>query len=139
MHWHWSARYLGLPYDAASADCADFVSLVRREQFGHRIVLPSRARTHRARDAQIVAAATAIGEPTDTPADGDLALLRAAGRRRQVGRHAGLWCVVEGAGFVLHATAGAGVCLHPAHELPRYGFELAGTFRWARAGPEFLS
>ena len=136
---HWSALYLGLPYDADTADCADFVVRVRREQFDHGILMPGRARRRRALDAQLAAAVTAIGEPTDTPADGDLVLLRAAGRRRPVGRHVGLWCVIEGAGFVVHATAGAGVCLHPARELPRYGFELAGTFRWVGAGQDFLS
>lgn len=135
MH-HWSTRYLGTPYDAQGADCADSVARVLCEQFAARICLPGRARGLRARDAQLTAALGTLAAPVETPVEGDLALLRAAGRIREVGRHVGVWCESDGAGYVLHATVGAGACLHPADDLARYGFELAGVYRWAGSAGE---
>ena len=103
---------------------------VARERFGVQAALPGAAASMRGRDRQIRAAAAELGRPVQTPAEGDVVLMRAAGRRHEVGHHVGVWCDVDGAHHVLHLPAGAGACLHAVDELPARGFEITEVCRW---------
>lgn len=125
------APYLGRPYVPGRYDCADLVVDVAREQLGLEVALPGRAASLRARDAQIETLTTALAHPVDTPAEGDVVLMRAIGRRHPVGRHVGVWVHPPGhPPHVLHCAAGAGTCLHPAAGLDARGYEVTGVYRW---------
>ena len=123
--------YLGRPYVQGEYDCADLVVDVAREQLGVRLTLPGRAASQRGRDLQIAALTAALAEPVDTPAEGDLVLMRVTGRRHEVGRHAGVWHHPPGhAPHVLHCAGGAGTCLHPVAGLEARGYQITGVYRW---------
>ena len=125
------SRYLGRPFLPGVYDCAVLVVDVSREQFGMRVRLPGRAASLRARDAQIAAFAAALARPVDTPASGDVVLMRAVGRRRSVGHHVGVYYRPPGGQpHVLHCAAGAGTCLHPVAGLEARGYEVTGVYRW---------
>ena len=125
------APYLGRPHEWGVHDCADLVAAVAREQLGIEVSLPGRAASLRARDDQIAMLTAALADPVETPADGDVVLMRATGRRHEIGRHVGVWHHPPGhAPHVLHCAAGAGTCLHSVESLPSRGFEITGLFRW---------
>ncbi len=56
--------------------------------------------------------------------------MHAAGRRRRIGHHIGLWCRIAGEPCVLHCAEGAGTIVHPIRELPLRGLALEGVYRW---------
>ena len=124
---HWAETWLGW----SDGDCADLVRAVMRDRYGLDVALPSaREPGVRGRDGQIAAAAVALAEPVDDPREGDVVVMRAAGRRRSLGHHVGVWCDVGGAPHVLHRLEGAGTCLHRIDRLGGHGLETTGTYRW---------
>ena len=128
---HWTERYIGRPHVEGRFDCADLVVLVMRERFGRTVELPAHGAGVRAWDAQIAALKGELAAPVDDPREGDAALMRAAGRRRALGHHIGVWCDAGLAEpHVLHCLAGLGVVLHPARSLPAHGLEAVGVYRW---------
>ena len=128
---HWTESYIGRLYIEGAFDCADLVVLVMRERFGRAVELPAHAGGLRARDAQIAALQGEFAAPVDSAREGDAALMRAAGRRRALGHHIGVWCDAGLAEpHVLHCLAGLGVVLHPARSLPAHGLETVGVYRW---------
>ncbi len=126
---HWAEAYVGRAYIEGRFDCADLVVLVMRERFGVDLVLPAHAAGVRARDAQIAALEGRFAAPADEPREGDAVLMRAAGRKRALGHHIGVWCE-PGVPHVLHCLKGIGVCLHPLRALHLHGLEAAGAYRW---------
>lgn len=128
------ARYLGRAWIDGRYDCADLVVEVARIELGLEIALPGRAASQRGRDAQTPALVGALCVAVDEPADGDVVLMRAAGRRHAVGHHVGVWHHPAGhEPHVLHCAAGAGTCCHPLSSLPDRGWDVTGVYRW-RAG-----
>ncbi len=126
---HWSEEYLARGYREGAYDCADLVADVQRERFGRDLALPSRALGVRGRDVQMRAMSSAYARPADDPAEGDLVLMRAAGRRTDIGHHVGVLCLVRGRRHVLHCRP-VGTCLHPLDGLGRHGIELVGIYAW---------
>ena len=124
---HWTERYVGAP---RAEDCADFVVRVQREVFERQIVLPQHALSVRSRDRQIAALDGLAWKRVAKPEEGDLAVMRAAGRQRVVGHHLGVWCVVGGAPHVLHRLEELGAALHRVAQLPAIGLELTDVCRW---------
>ena len=129
MRRHWAEAYVGRPYVAGEFDCAHLVVAVMAERFGRTITLPAHARELRARDAQIAMLQGELAKLADEPHEGDVVLMRAAGRRRALGHHIGVWCA-PGAPHVLHCTAEIGTCLHPLRALATHGLEATGVYRW---------
>ncbi len=127
---HWAEAYVGRAYVEDRFDCAHLVVEVMRKRFGRDIALPAHAAGLRNRDAQIAALRGEFAEPTRSPVEGDAVLMRAAGRRRALGHHIGVWCNIAGAPHVLHCLKGIGVCLHPIRALGRHGLETTGVYRW---------
>lgn len=124
---HPSEAYVGMVYDEARFDCADFVVHVQRELFGREVRLPNgRPRGVRGQ--------LALGElsqgyavPTDAPADGDLVLMNKLGR---VG-HVGIYFSIAGESWVLHSNETNGMSvLHRARELPLWGAIIEGYYAW---------
>ena len=124
---HWAESWLGW----ADGDCADLVRAVMLERFGLAVPLPSaREAGVRGRDGQIAAAAEALAAAVDDPAEGDVVVMRAAGRTRSLGHHVGVFCDVGGVPYVLHRLAGAGAGLHRLDRLDGHGLEATGIYRW---------
>jgi len=125
---HWSDRYVGQPYVPGENDCAELAARVQREVFGREIALPSeRAFGLRGLTAQIDAARDDYGTRTDSPADGDAVLMRCRGKLS----HIGVYCDLDGVGWVLHAVRNAGqVVRHRLRELPLQGLAVEGFYRW---------
>ena len=130
---HWAEAYVGRAYIEDRFDCTDLVVEVLRERFGCVITLPTHATGVRSRDAQIAALKGSFARPLgpgETPREGHGVLMRAAGRRRVVGHHIGLWCYIADGPYVLHCLKGIGTCLHPIRALGRHGLEATGVYRW---------
>ncbi len=125
---HWAVEWLG-PHPG---DCAALVRDVQAAEFGREVRLPDgRPRGRRGLDAALAAGAAEQATPTDRPRDGDLALMRARGRRRSLGHHAGVYCDVRGEPYVLHWLAASGAAtLLRVRRLGRAGLELTETLRW---------
>lgn len=124
---HWAESWLGW----SDGDCADLVRAVMLDRYGLDVPLPSaRAAGVRGRDGQIAATADALAAPVDDPREGDVVVMRAAGRRRSLGHHVGVRCDVGGVPHVLHRLEGAGTCLHRLDGLAAAGLEATGTYRW---------
>ena len=136
---HWAEAWVGRPYVEGEHDCADFVVAVLRERFGRTLALPAHAAscsrapsgaTVRAWDRQIAALKGTFAVPTIAPQEGDGVLMRSAARRRSVGHHIGLWCVVAGEPYVLHCLRGVGSIFHPIRDLGQRALALEGVYRW---------
>ena len=132
---HWSDKYLGRPYLRGEFDCADLVVEVARTEFGRAVALPRHAESVRARDRQIEQLTGALGRQLDAAAgetlrDGDIALMKAAGRRLSLGHHIGVVAVLPLASCVLHCLAGVGVVRHPIDFLAERQLTLTGIYRW---------
>ena len=140
---HWSDKYLGRPYVRGEFDCADLVVEVARAEFGREVALPRHAEGVRARDKQIERLTGELGRRLDLMAgdvieDGDIVLMKAAGRRLSLGHHigvvaelsVGVAAALPLAACVLHCLAGVGVVRHPLDYLPERGLERTGIYRW---------
>ena len=132
---HWSDKYLGRPYLRGTFDCADLVVEVARAEFGRAVALPRHAEGVRARDRQIEQLTGALGRRLDrlageTLQDGDIVLMKAAGRRLSLGHHIGVAAALPLALCVLHCLAGIGVTRHPIDCLAERQLTLTGIYRW---------
>jgi hypothetical protein len=132
---HWSQQYVGRIYIEGEFDCADLARVVHREQFGREIRLPAH-RWHaglagagrlRAMTAQIEALKDDYAVRTLQPREGDGVLLIGRGHLD----HIGIYCVIEGVPWVLHAASNARqVVLHRVRDLPAQGLTVEGFYRW---------
>lgn len=132
---HWSDKYLGRPYLRGTFDCADLVVEVARAEFGRAVALPRHAEGVRARDRQIEQLTGALGRRLDwlageTLQDGDIVLMKAAGRRLSLGHHIGVVVALPLALCVLHCLAGVGVVRHSLDCLAARQLTLTGFYRW---------
>lgn len=129
---HWTDRYLGRPHAEGEWDCARLVEAVQREQWGREISLPRAASTVRARDGQVIDGVGVFGVAVERErwAEGCGVLMRGAHRAHAVGHHIGVLVFVAVVPHVLHCMAGSTTCLHALHDLPRYGLEVSGVYRW---------
>ena len=123
---HWSNNYIGLPYD--EADCAELAVRVQRDVFKRAINLPTeRAAGLRQLSCQITQLQEDFASPTYNPVEGDAVLMIGRGRIN----HIGIYCVIGGVPYVLHAMRNAGAtCLHKLRELKSIGLQLEGFYQW---------
>jgi hypothetical protein len=126
---------VGRQYVEGQFDCADLARLVNREVFGREISLPQDrdydgkegAAKVRAMKAQIAAQKDTYATATDTPAEGDGVLIVSRGHSC----HIGLYALVAGEAWVLHAASNAmQVVLHRVRDLPSKGYTVEGVYRW---------
>lgn len=132
---HWSDRFVGVPYVEETFDCGELARTVRAEVFGQPIELPRErdyagkrgvARVRAMRD-QIAAHRDDYATPTVTPCDGDGVLLQSRGRLD----HIGLYCLIGGEAWVLHAAAGIDQVVRTrVRQLELSGYRLEGYYRW---------
>ena len=130
---HWSDRYIGRRYVRGVYDCAHLLVEVMAEQFGRAVSLPAHASGVRDRDKQIATLTATLCRPlagTEAAGDGDVALMRAAGRRVSLGHHCGIVFILDNERHVLHCLAGLGVIRHPLRDLGPRCLELTGVYRW---------
>ncbi len=125
---HWSERYVGLPYEEGTFDCAHLVEKVLLEQFGRELHLPKEHESHyRAQQRQIEAAKASYAEPAAAPREGDGVILVSRGHAE----HLGVYCEVGGEPCVLHNSRrfGSVVCFR-VRELGRHLLAVEGYYRW---------
>ena len=132
---HWSDKYLGRPYLRGEFDCADLVVEVAQAEFGRAVALPRHAEGVRARDRQIERLTGELGRRLDRAdgdviQDGDIVLMKSAGRRLSLGHHIGVVAVLPLAVCVLHCVASVGVVRHPLDFLAARQLTLTGIYRW---------
>ena len=122
-------RFLGIPYDAETFDCADLVAQVQRELFGRAVLMPARRPRGDRGQAAIGALSGRYGTPTDKPRDGDLVLMVDRGQSRA--GHVGVYFYLAHEGWVLHTTSALGSSwLHRVRELGDYGARIEGFYAW---------
>lgn len=125
-------RFVGIPYDLRRMDCADLAIQVQRELFGRAVNLPGkRHRPLRGGDqAQAIdAMAGQLADPVAQPQDGDAVLMRDAGQV-QAG-HIGTYFFLNFTPMVLHTSHALGASvLHRVQDLPGYGLQVEGFYRW---------
>ncbi|WP_017165931.1 C40 family peptidase [Xanthomonas phaseoli] len=120
-------RFLNIPYDADTFDCADLVAQVQRELFGREVQMP--ARRPRGAAGQVAELSRAYAAPTAVPVDGDLVLMFDKGQSRP--GHVGVFFHLAHEGWVLHTTSALGSSwLHRVRELPDYGARIEGYYTW---------
>lgn len=114
-------------------DCADLAIDVARELFGREIALPALRPRPQGTRGQAAALRVAMGElakPVETPADGDLVLMRLKGT--EIAGHIGTYFFVAHEPHVLHTSLALGFsALHKIRDLARYGLQLEGWYRWS--------
>ena len=120
---HWAVAYLG-PTDQ---DCAGLGERVQRDR-GGRVVARPRPQTTRGRDAAARALTGVLWAPAASPAEGDVVLMRAVGRR-VMAHHVGVYCEPGGVSSTLHALDES-VFLHELRTLAGRGFEVEGVYAW---------
>jgi hypothetical protein len=123
---HWAERYVGMPY--ADANCAELAVMVRRDVFDHDISLPSAVDGGVfALSEQIASHQGDFAERTINPVEGDAVLMRSCGRLN----HIGVYCVISGQAWVLHAIKNAGqTALHRIADLEKINISIEGFYRW---------
>jgi len=127
---HWSAKYIGNPYETNTADCARLLSKVRSEQFNLPVpqdIEIERAASRLGRVGQMQDLVSEFGERTENPQEGDAVLMFCRGRPS----HIGAYCIVDNEPCVLHAMENAGmVVLHRIRELDRVFLSVEGYYSW---------
>ena len=128
---HWAEAYVGRPYRKGEFDCASLVALVARDRRGIEVALPSESEWRRTPPEEVARLGLEYAQPTETPEQGDVVLMRITGRRGDVGSHLGIHAEVAGVPWVLHNLAGIGVVFCPAAHLCRMHLEIVGRYAWA--------
>jgi hypothetical protein len=122
-------RFVGIPYDTDTYDCADLVAQVQRELFGRDVQMPARRPRGAAGQAAIGGLSAAYAVPTTTPVNGDLVLMFDKGQSRP--GHVGVFFHLAHEAWVLHTTSALGSSwLHRVRELPDYGARIEGYYTW---------
>lgn len=123
---HWSDGYLDIPY--RELNCAELVERVLREQLGRDLHFPLRENNNLFHQSALITAyARDFAIPIATPSDGCAVVLLARGRMA----HVGLYCLIGGVGYVLHADSSFGSSTRPPMTRmvpPRYRIE--GFYEW---------
>ncbi|HBN54754.1 MAG TPA: hypothetical protein DD456_12230 [Stenotrophomonas sp.] len=123
-------RFVAIPYDEGSFDCADLVVLVQQALFGRAVQMPGRRPRGTEGQAALGELSRPYGRRTEVPQDGDLVLMIEHGQRRP--GHAGVYFNLAHEGWVLHANERNGCSvLHRVRELPDYGLRIEGYYAWA--------
>jgi len=134
---HWSERYLGLPYNVKTFNCAHLAVRVRKEIFNQDISLPvDMSSSALARMRQIQEAKLDYATPTDSPQDGDAVLLVTRGRSQ----HIGILCRINEEDWILHNAQvkegpeapgyQGGVARHRIRDLYKWGWTVEGYYKW---------
>ena len=132
---HWSDAYVGRTYVEDEFDCADLARSVQAEVFDHELHLPaerwyaglSGPQKLQAMHDQLQACQRDVATPTDAPREGDAVLLVSRGRID----HIGIYCLIGGEPWVLHATSGANQVVRTRlRQLDLYGYKVEGFYRW---------
>ena len=122
---HWSDRYVGIPY--ATANCADLSQLAQRQEFGRHLHFPGCTGGVFERSALIRARSADFAEPIDQPVDGCGVLFLVRGRLA----HMGLYCAIDGVGYVLHTSSsfGSSTRIQLARMVPP-SYKIEGWYAW---------
>lgn len=123
---HWSAAYVGDPWDARTHDCWVFARRIWRERFGRDVpaVDFDAASALDCRRALAQRPERANWHEVATPAEGDAVLMGKSARPS----HVGVWVGADG-GRVLHCLQGHGVVCQDVTALRLMGLRVLGYYR----------
>lgn len=130
---HWAEQYIGKPWQVASDgpaafDCWGLVVEIQRRRYGRTLeIIPVEQNNLR----QLIRTIEnhpirQKWQPTDTPQEGNVVLLRQS--RHPI--HVGVWLDVDGGG-VLHCERQSGVVFQEQHSLSLSGWKIEGFYRYA--------
>ncbi|GAA5784707.1 NlpC/P60 family protein [Chitiniphilus shinanonensis] len=124
---HWSDAWLGRPYVAGERDCGYYAAQILRTEFGRQIEIPGERRPGPfGRCAQLAERLAAAVVRVEQPAEGDIVLMRCAGRLQ----HVGVYTEIRGASYVVHALESLHqVQRHRLIDLPYLNCQLEGFYR----------
>ena len=126
--------YLGRPY-SPDYDCLTLFEDVQRNVFHRTVDLPEHEQSVSARSKQFQQQWHQFFTPTDTPTDGDAALMVA----RKVHQHVGIVVRHDDDIFILHNLRSDGVCLHPLPVLEgRHSYRLENYYRYVQPNQQRL-
>ncbi|MGI4849031.1 MAG: hypothetical protein ACRYGK_12970 [Janthinobacterium lividum] len=120
-------RFVGLPYEVDTLDCADLAMLVQAELFGKHIAMPGRRQRQAAGEATINRYSGELAMPIDKAdlRDGDVVVMHGEPK------HIGTVFLLSGVAWVLHTTCELGhSLLQRLSDLPAYGLRIEGFYRW---------
>jgi hypothetical protein len=125
---HWSDAYVGEPYVKDTLNCGGWANVVQREVFGRDINLPTAEGSGpHAASATIKRLKDDYAERTDDPRDGDGVIMIGRGGLD----HVGVYCVIHGEPWVLHAMKRVGQVVRTRlWELPNIGLKVEGFYQW---------
>jgi len=128
-------RFIGVPYDDETMDCADLALHIQAELFGRVIRAPGRPVRKAAPQAvlsrYVCGSSTMSGElaepiSAEQAQDGDVLIMRSGGFL-----HIGTVFLINGAQWVLHTFEDVGFStLHRFSELRDLGLRAEGFYRW---------
>lgn len=126
---HWTARYIGIPYEPGTFDCVTLVERVANDVFGRHLDLPKDRAGERAVEvsAQLHANVQTYATRAEAPAEGEPVLMVGRGHLD----HVGVATEIAGEWWVLHAFIRTRhVVLHRLRDLPQWGLTVEGYYRW---------
>ena len=125
MSSHWAEHYVGRNY-SSHYDCGVMVQDVLRHQFNKNIAIPNqRFGGLRGASQQIMDLKNDFAVQVQNPEEGDGVLMK-AGRLY----HMGVYCEINGTGYVLHNVLHSGVVLSVIDRLPMINTKVEGFYRW---------
>ena len=127
---HWAEKWVGREYRPGEFDCADMVREVVMERIGVDVPLPSDREWRGMLPSALIAFGETVVETTLEPKDGDCVLMKIHGHKRSLGSHVGVFALVNGRPWVLHALVDRGVVFVPVDQIGRMSLEVVGYYRW---------
>lgn len=126
----WWEDYIGREYIVGEYDCAHLVVDIQQNVFGNDFeVMVERDRSLRIQSEQIHQNLDKYVYPIDASeaADGDMLLMKCKG----VLNHTGIVATNNNVKYVIHNLRNIrSVAMHKIRELPRYGLEIEGYYRF---------
>jgi len=126
---HWTEKWIGLPW-SRDWDCAGLVRDVQQDRFGRSLELPVGLDWKKMNQKDVIDISRSYAVPISNPEEGDGVLMKIQGRRHDLGSHIGIYCNVDGNGWILHNVERIGVLFTPLGQLKTLCLEATGYYRW---------
>lgn len=125
---HWSASYVGRPYDHGVFDCTHLVVEVQANEFDRYVDLPTveRSPTLEGLSKQIEQYKESVSTETKNPKEGDVVLMKLTGCDFF---HIGILLMINNKRYVLHNTRSSGTCCHSMSDLKRNKIKVLGYYK----------
>ena len=127
---HWSEAYLHLSYVRGDLNCADLVNLVLKQECGRKIPLPSVSMWDKLSPQEVELFVYDFAIATDCPTEYDGVLMKIRGDTTESRWHVGVFSMVSGLPWILHALKIGGIVFTPVSKLRMLQLELVNYYKW---------